>query len=473
MTHLTRIVLVTMIVGAAVGTAPVDAAGYVGVGVSNHGVSLGFGTSNWGIWGSSWNSGGVSIGFSATLAGYGEWVSVNGLGRVWRPWVASGWHPYTHGRWVWTSLGWTWVAYEPWGWAPHHYGNWAYSTIGWVWSPGYVYHPGNVIWVSSGMHVGWYPSGPRGWSHFNRGYHRGWRSGYASGHYDGYSQGYDDGWRDARYATWVPRSQVTAENVIHHAVGHEVATRGVARSRVTVMPASPTRSAVERDLGRPVPEARIVESKTTIDGRDVRIVRPEGQERTVQRHGGATVQRALAPVARERASSGETRPARSTAARVTSHQQVPGATSKKVETRRPINSHRDSSTPSATSRSTPIRTASSPSAGTNRQTRSVARSQPSSRPQRPTVTTNSHRSTRNPAAIPNVRVPSQTTPGSTSRVRSVVTSAGTKTKPGSARQRTTRKEPAAANRGNVERSKTHKEIEARSEKRRRPASSKD
>ena len=174
---LSRIVLATLIVGAVVGATPVDAGGYVGLSVSNHGVSLGFGTSNWGIWGSSWNPGGASFGFSATLAGYGEWVSVNGLGRVWRPWVAAGWQPYTHGRWVWTSLGWTWVAYEPWGWAPHHYGNWAYSTIGWVWSPGYVYHPGNVVWVSSGVHVGWYPCGPRGWSHYNRGYHHGWRSG--------------------------------------------------------------------------------------------------------------------------------------------------------------------------------------------------------------------------------------------------------------------------------------------------------
>ncbi len=171
MTRTTTIVLAAVVV-LSTAAVPAHAAGYVGLEVSNGGLGFGFGTSNWGIWGSSWDSAVPSYGFSATLAGYGEWVRVDGLGQVWRPWVAAGWQPYTHGRWVWTSLGWTWVAYEPWGWAPHHYGNWAYSTVGWVWSPGYAYHPGNVVWVSSGIHVGWYPCAPVGWSHFNRGYYQ-------------------------------------------------------------------------------------------------------------------------------------------------------------------------------------------------------------------------------------------------------------------------------------------------------------
>ena len=289
---------------------PADAGGYVGLEVSNHGVSLGFGASNWGIWGSSWNSGGASIGFSATLAGYGDWVHVDGLGRVWRPWVAAGWQPYTHGRWMWTSLGWTWVAYEPWGWVPHHYGNWAFSTVGWVWTPGYAYHPGNVVWVSTGVHLGWYPCAPVGWSHSYRGYHHGWHDGYTSGHRNGYSRGYADGWRDARYATWVPRSQVTAENIAHHSVGHETATYAVARSRVTVMNGAPTRTQVEGYVGRPVPEARIVERKATVDGRELRMVRPEGQEQTVQRHGASTVERALNPAAQRRVATARTAPVR-------------------------------------------------------------------------------------------------------------------------------------------------------------------
>lgn len=283
---------------------PANAGGYVGIEISNHGVSLGFGASSWGIWGSSWHSGGTSIGFSAALSGYGDWVHVGGLGRVWRPWVAAGWQPYTHGRWTWTSLGWTWVAYEPWGWIPHHYGNWAFSTVGWVWTPGYAYHPGNVVWVSTGVHVGWYPCAPRGWSHAHRGYHRGWHDGYGVGRRDGYSHGYADGWRDARYATWVPRSHVTAENIAHHSVGHEAATRAVARTSVTTMTGAPTRNQVESFVGRPVPEARIVERKATIDGREVRMVRPEGQERIVRRHGSSTVDRALNSKARRAVSSG-------------------------------------------------------------------------------------------------------------------------------------------------------------------------
>lgn len=294
--HLTLLTAATIV---AVGVAgPADAGGSFAIGISNNGVSVGFGTSNWGIWGSSWDSGGPAMGFSATLAGYGEWIRVDGLGRVWRPWVAAGWQPYTHGRWVWTSLGWTWVAYEPWGWVPHHYGNWAFSTVGWVWSPGYVYHPGNVVWVRSGVHVGWYPCAPRGWSHYHRGTRRGWNSGYASG--------YADGWRDARYATWVPWSRLDTDNVAHYAVRGGADTHRAARTGVVAMTAPPTRTEVERRVGRPIPEARIVERKTTIDGRDVRVVRPEGRAPDVKRYGAETVERALGPAARKRV-SGDTR----------------------------------------------------------------------------------------------------------------------------------------------------------------------
>jgi hypothetical protein len=298
----TTLLSITTALVLTVGASPADAGVAVGIGVSNHGLSIGFGGSNWGIWGSSWDSGHASFGFSASLSGYGEWVEVGGLGRVWRPWVAAGWQPYTHGRWVWTSLGWTWVAYEPWGWIPHHYGNWAHTTVGWVWTPGYTYHPGNVVWVSSGAYIGWYPCAPSGWSHGHRGYHRGWNDGYRWGRHDGYRQGYDDGWRDARYATWVPRNQITADNVASHRVGHEIATRSVARSRLTPLPAAPSKLEVERMVGRSVPETTITERVARIDGRATRVVRPEGMKTTVERHGGETVRTALAPTARSRAS---------------------------------------------------------------------------------------------------------------------------------------------------------------------------
>jgi len=374
---------------------PAGAGGYVGLEVSNHGVGLGFGASNWSIWGSSWNSGGTSIGFSTTLARHGDWIQVNGLGQVWRPWVSAGWQPYTHGRWMWTSLGWTWVAYEPWGWIPHHYGNWAFSTVGWVWTPGYAYHPGNVVWVSSGVHLGWYPCAPVGWSHSHRGYRQGWRDGHATGHWNGYSQGYADGWRDARYATWVPRSQVTAENIAHHSLGHEAATHAVARSRVRVINGSPTRNQVEGYVGRPVPEARIVERKATVDGRELRMVRPEGQESTVRRHGAPTVERALNSQARRKVATAQTSPVRRQNTAVVKTDRSTRSRTGRSETRQSIADGRHESTTRSAPRSS--ETVSTPFVP-SRRTKSGSESDPQRRAA--SASTNSHRSV--------VRTPSTT-----------------------------------------------------------------
>ncbi|MEX1310578.1 MAG: DUF6600 domain-containing protein [Candidatus Sulfomarinibacteraceae bacterium] len=382
------------------GASPADAGGYVGIGVSNHGLSIGFGASNWSIWGSSWDSGHASFGFSASLSGYGEWVEVGGLGTVWRPWVAAGWQPYSHGRWVWTSLGWTWVAYEPWGWIPHHYGNWAYTTVGWVWTPGYTYHPGNVVWVSSGAYLGWYPCAPKGWSHGHRAYHHGWNNGYRWGRHDGYRQGYDDGWRDARYATWVPRNQVTADNVASHRVGHEIATRSVARSRVTPLPAAPSKIEVERMVGRSVPEARITERVARIDGRDTRVVRPEGLKTTVERHGGETVRTALAPTARSRVSErsvSETRPVDRSVSRSRPSSATDSRSSAVDRQRETRASSPFADTPKRSS--TGVR-GSTPSSTSSRATVSDDRRQPVSRVSSRPSTRSVQRPERGPAAFP-------------------------------------------------------------------------
>jgi hypothetical protein len=406
-TTLKSTVLAATIIAAFFFAGPVVAGEWFGVQVSNHGLSLGFGSSNWGIWGSSWSSGGWSSGFIATLAGYGEWVHVDGLGRVWRPWVAAGWRPFTHGRWVWTSMGWTWVSYEPWGWAPHHYGNWAFTTFGWVWSPGYVYHPGNVVWVGSGAYVGWYPCAPRGWSHAHRAYRRGWNHGYANGHHDGYGRGYADGWRDARYATWVPWSRVGADNAAHHAVDHREATRAVPRSNVTALAKPPSRGEVERRGGRAVPEARVVERKATIDGREVRVVRPEGQARTVERHAEATVRHALAPAARERVTAARndregskakapvTRPSRSNTPVVRRDQSAdrpePGSTTRSSPPRRGASSapsRTKLAEPTARRRGTPVRTTTTRTTST---TVKVKSDTPRARPTRASSTTERER----------------------------------------------------------------------------------
>lgn len=71
------------------------------------------------------------------LAGYGEWIGVPQYGRVWRPFVPTGWAPFRYGRWTFIgSFGWTWISYAPWGWVPYHYGSWVtLSPYGWVWVP--------------------------------------------------------------------------------------------------------------------------------------------------------------------------------------------------------------------------------------------------------------------------------------------------------------------------------------------------
>ncbi|MCU0302435.1 MAG: hypothetical protein MUC56_00030 [Thermoanaerobaculales bacterium] len=283
-------------IALALPATPAGADGWVGVGVSSQGIGLSFGVSSgWDPWGPAWYDPSWSFGFTTTLDGYGEWVRVDGLGRVWRPWVVAGWQPYSYGRWVWTSLGWTWVAYEPWGWLPHHYGNWAYTRVGWVWAPGTIYHPGNVVWMSSGGYLGWAPCAPVGWSHAHRGYHRGW--------HDGYGAGYADGWADARYATWVPRSHVVDESIARHTVGYEVVAASTSRIGVTRLDRAPARSEVERMAGRQIPETRISERRATVEGREVRLVRPEGLTDSVRRHAAATARTVTASASRSRAAA--------------------------------------------------------------------------------------------------------------------------------------------------------------------------
>ena len=69
---------------------------------------------------------------------YGAWRVVPTYGPVWVPSaVATGWAPYSTGRWVADPYyGWTWVDDAPWGWAPYHYGRWVYVDGYWAWAPG-------------------------------------------------------------------------------------------------------------------------------------------------------------------------------------------------------------------------------------------------------------------------------------------------------------------------------------------------
>ncbi len=96
------------------------------------------------------------------LAPHGEWISVSSGVYGWRPSrIASGWRPYTVGRWWWTDDGWYWMSDEPWGWAVYHYGRWHYDDYyGWVWIPGYDWAPAWVEWRYGPDYIGWAPLSP-------------------------------------------------------------------------------------------------------------------------------------------------------------------------------------------------------------------------------------------------------------------------------------------------------------------------
>ena len=97
------------------------------------------------------------------LNNYGEWVSVPGLGTVWRPYDENNWQPYYNGQWVWTDQGWMWESDEPYGWVVYHYGNWDFAnTYGWVWLPNYIWKPARVRWYRSNGYIGWAPMPPPG-----------------------------------------------------------------------------------------------------------------------------------------------------------------------------------------------------------------------------------------------------------------------------------------------------------------------
>jgi hypothetical protein len=96
---------------------------------------------------------------AAPLDDAGNWVDVQGV-RYWRPYVSSGWRPYSQGRWSWTPSGYTWISYEPWGWVPYHYGRWcSLPGYGWAWRPGAVYSPAWVYWNWTSGYAAWIPMG--------------------------------------------------------------------------------------------------------------------------------------------------------------------------------------------------------------------------------------------------------------------------------------------------------------------------
>jgi hypothetical protein len=126
-----------------------------------------------------------------TLDSYGDWVYVPTFSSyMWQPRVASGWVPYSCGRWMWTPVGWTWVSYEPWGWYPFHYGSWYWdASFGWVWSYDAVWGPAWVHWMYTPGYVGWCPRG-----YYDYWY---WHAHHGSGHWTGIHR--PDRWSDVAF----------------------------------------------------------------------------------------------------------------------------------------------------------------------------------------------------------------------------------------------------------------------------------
>jgi hypothetical protein len=106
----------------------------------------------------------IDVGIFANLGHDGRWHFAANFGWVWRPYAATGWRPYSHGHWAWTSHGWTWVSYEPFGWATYHYGYWAHDPhFGWVWIPGYEWSASRVQWAYYDNYISWAPLAPPGY----------------------------------------------------------------------------------------------------------------------------------------------------------------------------------------------------------------------------------------------------------------------------------------------------------------------
>jgi hypothetical protein len=197
-------------------------------------------------------------GRAAVLDSYGDWVYDPSFSSwMWRPRVATGWVPYSNGRWCWTPVGWDWISYEPWGWYPFHYGSWYLSAeFGWVWGWDPVWAPAWVYWISTPGYVGWCPRGYYDWWYYR--HYRGedgrrFPSRWSEATFD-FSGRVHLGKLDPRPWTFVPTSQFDSTNVERTRLNPERLLReapadrtGLVRSGPMVTP-MPSRGLPERGI---------------------------------------------------------------------------------------------------------------------------------------------------------------------------------------------------------------------------------
>lgn len=231
--------------------------------------------------------------FHAALAPYGSWQYMAEFKElVWIPFVPVGWRPYSFGAWSYTSYGWTWTAYEPWGWIPHHYGNWLFHPgFGWVWIPGYTWAPAHVTWGFFNGYYGWAPK-PPSYNAYYRSGHRygGYRQSRGHHWYSHSSQQRSYGAGSSRSNTdtfdqheWIPNeawvivsgAQFMHDNIAEVAIKPDNNMQIFSNRSFKLQNDAPVKLAIERDTRRSVAITQIDEITKTIDGNQIKIVRPQ------------------------------------------------------------------------------------------------------------------------------------------------------------------------------------------------------
>ncbi len=191
------------------------------------------------------------------LDSYGQWITLDPFGRVWKPDVPQEWSPFEDGHWDYTDPDWTWVSNEPFGWIVYHYGNWLYSPYeGWVWIPGDgAWSPARVEWCTYGDYICWAPLPPRGIV-------------------------LPQPWEP--YATRVPVwNVVSSQDFTSVSVGeHRIPAGRIRPAEGNVRPANrrPDRAMIERRMGRPVEPVTIPREPVRIGKRQFEHMRPPATE---------------------------------------------------------------------------------------------------------------------------------------------------------------------------------------------------
>jgi Family of unknown function (DUF6600) len=263
------------------------------------------------------------INFYDAMSDYGNWVSVQPFGQVWRPYVDAGWRPYVNGHWVNTRYGLTWSGYEPWAWAGYHYGNWIYTRdFGWAWIPGYDWHPGRVAWSQGSGTIGWSPLPPNGYD-YSRGYlsYRGQYNQYTYNDPDFYDYDnsnqyyggpyYDSGYRDMYYNpsyqnvsinlwVFVGRNNFGYDNYADYYLDRDY-TQNVFQRRLVRISSRPLQvDQVERIIKQPIRRVDVEEKEIQTDRQKIKVVIPQGEEDNVRKNANRTVREVIAPAFAEK-----------------------------------------------------------------------------------------------------------------------------------------------------------------------------